>query len=359
MQDDLAQLDSAWADWCGQLKAAGEDIMASDIGANDKAEGLRWLTRLTRYGLEAGVEFADPDCPAFYMPTHETVKIMSDNPDAKHWMATIRDDSEYILQGTRGTCARIMFTTLSRKPEGGMEQMTGIDTSDLSINADGNFAIRVGRKKHDGNWLELKDGAQSLLVRALFFDRKTDTPPIIRLDQICADGTPAPLDPKRFAQKLHQARKVALGSVGAITAYAEEMRECGWVNAFGRNPKGWAAGDPGVEYLHGTWELARDETLVIALSPPDCYFWNAQINNRWAESLDYLHRRIHVNSQSAATGSDGNVRIVIAHEDPGLPNWLDTDGHCEGTMLVRAIDAQDAPKAACQVVKFAALKGAP
>jgi hypothetical protein len=29
------------------------------------------------------------------------------------------------------------------------------------------------------------------------------------------------------------------------------------------------------------------------------------------------------------------VRIVVAHVDPGHPNWLDTAGHARGTIGVR------------------------
>ena len=32
---------------------------------------------------------------------------------------------------------------------------------------------------------------------------------------------------------------------------------------------------------------------------------------------------------------DGSVRFVIAHRDPGVPNWLDTAGHQRGTVGVR------------------------
>ena len=32
---------------------------------------------------------------------------------------------------------------------------------------------------------------------------------------------------------------------------------------------------------------------------------------------------------------DGRARFVIAHRDPGMPNWLDTAGHCRGTVGVR------------------------
>jgi hypothetical protein len=32
---------------------------------------------------------------------------------------------------------------------------------------------------------------------------------------------------------------------------------------------------------------------------------------------------------------DGVIRLVVAHEDPGVPNWLDTGGHREGFLTPR------------------------
>lgn len=353
-----SNLADAWSAWCDSLKQAGEEILAGNHALTDKAEGLRWLTRLTRYGLEAGVEFSDPQFPEFYKPTHETVKVMSENPDAIHWMSTIRDSAEYVLHGTRGTNPRIMFTTLARREGGGMVQQTGLDTNAIRVEPDGSFRIRISRERREGNWLELRDGAQSLLVRALFFDRRAETAPTVRLEEIGGPAAPPPLNAATLAARLDMARTVGLGSSKAIIRYADELRERGWINKFGENPDNWGAGDPGVHYLHGAWRLSPGEALVIEIEPADCFFWNFQVNNRWAESLDYLHRRVHINSQSVAPGPDGKVRAVLAAADPGMPGhvWLDIENHAEGTMLVRSIDARSPAYVLTRVVPVETLK---
>ena len=57
-----------------------------------------------------------------------------------------------------------------------------------------------------------------------------------------------------------------------------------------------------------------------------------------------------------AGGDDGRVRVVVAHEDPGLPNWLETAGHDRGTMCWRWIHAQSHPQPIATVVPLAALR---
>jgi hypothetical protein len=52
---------------------------------------------------------------------------------------------------------------------------------------------------------------------------------------------------------------------------------------------------------------------------------------------------------------DGSVKIVVAHKDPGCPNWLTTAGHPCGTMLFRWVKADSHPQPKTRVVKTEAL----
>jgi hypothetical protein len=47
------------------------------------------------------------------------------------------------------------------------------------------------------------------------------------------------------------------------------------------------------------------------------------------------------------------VRLVVAHEDPGLPNWITTAGHTQGTMCFRWVRADAHPVPSTRVVKLA------
>jgi hypothetical protein len=51
--------------------------------------------------------------------------------------------------------------------------------------------------------------------------------------------------------------------------------------------------------------------------------------------------------------ADGMLRVVIAHEDPGFANWLDTAGHGEGPVILRCVRTETAPVPATRVVPFA------
>ena len=80
------------------------------------------------------------------------------------------------------------------------------------------------------------------------------------------------------------------------------------------------------------------------------------------ESLDYRYHRIHVNSRTAVLRSDGSFRLVVAHRDPGVPNWLETAGHEFGTMCfrwVRPEPAGAAPEPRTRVVPVERVKELP
>ena len=57
----------SWGEFCETLKRAGDVVLrdGSPHDAFDRAEGFRYLSRLTRVALESYIEFADPRAPAF------------------------------------------------------------------------------------------------------------------------------------------------------------------------------------------------------------------------------------------------------------------------------------------------------
>ena len=52
----------SWEDFCDTLKSAGQAILrdGSPRDVLDRAEGFRYLSRLTRAALETFIEYADP-----------------------------------------------------------------------------------------------------------------------------------------------------------------------------------------------------------------------------------------------------------------------------------------------------------
>src|SRR5437764_15214740 len=110
-------------------------------------------------------------------------------------------------------------------------------------------------------------------------------------------------------------------------------------------------GDPNIVFQLGYWQLAPDEALLVDLVPPECAYWNFQLGNIWAECLD-KRRAISRNVATAIPEADGSVRLVVAHRDPGHPNWIDTCAHAHGIMGLRLVRAKSHPAATTRVVSI-------
>jgi hypothetical protein len=56
-----------------------------------------------------------------------------------------------------------------------------------------------------------------------------------------------------------------------------------------------------------------------------------------------------------AIDDDGRIRFVVAPEDPGVHNWIDTERQPEGMLVYRSIGTRSRPTLECEVVPLAAL----
>jgi len=352
---------TCWADFCDALKRAGDVILrdGSPQDPFDRAEGFRYLSRLTRVALESYIEFADPLAPVLRRPAHETVKIGADNPDNYYQSAAISGQHEYRIWGTRGTVHYLGFGTYAGSyGSSARSGQTGyLEGRDLSIEPDGSFEIVVSCHQQAGNWLRMEPDTSSLIVRQTFQDRKTEGIADLHIERIGAAGPPNPVTPELIDRGLAAASAYVAGTAALFADWAEGFAKRG-VNQLHRldaTVAGAAHGDPNICYFHGYWELRPDEALIIETTPPKCEYWNFQLNNHWMESLDYRYHRIAVNHHGAAYRPDGSVRIVVAHADPGVDNWLETAGHRRGTMCWRWIRADAHPQPATRVVKLSAL----
>ena len=93
----------------------------------------------------------------------------------------------------------------------------------------------------------------------------------------------------------------------------------------------------------GSFQLAPDEALVVEVEPPRGLYWSYSLGNPWWETIDYGRHQSSLNGHQAVVDEDGLLRVVIAHHDPGVANWLDTAGHSEGPIILRCVRTETAP----------------
>ena len=353
----------AWEEFCDTLKAAGASLNfpGTPHDTFNQTEGYRYLTRLTRAGLMAFVEHADPKAPVLHRVVHETVKMGADNPDNYYQTAAISGEYEYLIKGKRNTVKYLGFgTQIGHYGQGGGMPPSGyLEASDIEIEADDTFTIILSCKPQKKNWLPMKPETGALVVRQTFLDRETEIPADLTIERIGAeaDEITSPLTAQQLDAGLKSASTLVAGASLLFAKWARDFQQhSNQLPMFDAEVSNAAGGDPNIIYYHSHWALAPDEALVIEVMPPVCEHWNFQLNNYWMESLDYQHYRIHTNKHLATYLNDGSIRIVVAHRDPGIPNWIKTTGHESGTMCFRWIRAETHPQPNTRVVKVAELK---
>jgi len=355
----------SWAAFCDGLKAAGDVVLreATPLDPFERAEGFRYLSRLTRVALETFLECADPVHPVFRRPAHETVKIGADNPDNAYLSATIDGRRRYRIHGTRGTVHYLgLGTYVGHYGRSGRRGQSGyVEAGALEIGADGRFELTVSSEAPErGNWLPMEPDSDLLIVRQTFEDRAREAVAQLSIECLDADGPPAPLSAAFVDQGLASAAGYVHGTASLFTDWSEGFaRAKNTLPRFDPARAAAAHGDPNIAYYHGYFEIAEDEALLVEVTPPACDYWNFQVNNHWMESLDYRYHRIDVNHAGARHSKDGSVRIVLAHETlaDASGNWLELAGHRRGTMCLRWIGADAHPDPAVRLVKLEALRG--
>jgi len=353
-------------------------LLSPENGYDDPAE-LAEAERAIAHILHTGLEFwleADVDRPVFKPYVTPTRKLLGCNPDSLYYFAPIRPDKTYRVTGNVGAATFTSFTVEDGSAEGhaarGSSAALGDD--EMTINADGSYEIVVSQTKPaKGNWLKLGPTSSQITTRHYHESRHSvATIPgrVIPIAIEVLDPEPAKPnggDAQNAAHLQWVANFVREHSAMTFRKTSPEMaKQLGWVslepNEF--NPAGqWrgtagrnAYGNMHAWYASANYALGPDEALVITGRFPECRFANIVLWNAFMQSFDYANRPISLNRNQIVYEKDGSYRLVVAHRDPGVPNWLDTEGRPKGHMYWRYLFPTSAPgKPRTKVVKVDSL----
>ena len=351
--DDAVLTGQAWTDFCRALEKAGQVVLrdSAPTTALDRAEGLRYLTRLLRNSLYATIENSDPDRPR--MQGLDLVKIGADNPDNVYHSAPVRGTNEYRITGTRGSISYVSFGSKANRyaKDGTMASTGELRGEDLAIGPDGSVTIMVSATRQPGNWLPLAADSTMVVLRESYLDRGAERPGSWTIARVGDLPPTSPLSAQHLVRSLQRTALAVAGTAATFAAWTELfMSRPNELPDWGQEMFQRAGGDPEIFYLHGYWTLQPGQAWVIETDVPDCPYWNFQLGNWWMESLDW-DKRISVNKHTAIL--DGSrLTLVVSSVDPGWGNWIDTTGHTSGTALLRWVGTDQHPLPTCRVLEL-------
>ena len=341
----------------------GQEIVFEDERITDdllRGEALRYFTRVLAAGLVSQVEANEPACPRFIKIISPWLNWGYTNSDGTYDFVNLHGDYEYRIYGKRGD-ARLFDVELWEGDIADLAKASAIGNlrdinggkSEVTFEADGSFEIFLSRERRGKNCLLLPEGHAHLYLRQWYYDYETEQasefyierigetfprPSLTAQDHVnnferlikFIDSVWRPLD-HGIAQHYVSAPDIVPFPSGLITEG----------NAF-RNQR----------YARGRYNLEQGQAIIMELTPPKAEYWMFGLMSTFWEIYDYLGQQVSINRHQAEIDDDGLLRIVIAHEDPGVANWLDAGNHSKGLIAGRYNWSEDVPIPALKTVSL-------
>lgn len=319
-----------------QALVAGADFVRTDA---DLAEGFDYLAG----SIAATVQLARARSrthPGFVTSTGPSTKMGLDNPDTLYLHADIEPTATYRVWGRRGSTTDLSFQVLRgdytpSKVPGGDD---AFDDRRIPIGDDGTFEIMFGPDQaaasERADYFGLGDGASMLAVREVYSDwsqRRGE----IAIERVDTVGTAPPdLDLERVRRRYATAGKMLLARLNTWFNFPTWFYLDEPVNTF--TPPRLTPGGLSTQYSSvGHFRLSPDETMIITVPKSAAPYQGFQLGSMWYISLDYVNHQTSLNSSQAQVDADGMIRMVVAHRNPGVANWIETTGHETGIMQFR------------------------
>jgi hypothetical protein len=346
--DEIAE----WEAFCDELKATGVATLRDHEQEHevDRAEGVRYLVQQLGVAVDLELEARETELPLMRLGATTIGKWGLDGADAKYQGAAVDGRGTYLLSGTLGNATLTAVQLSKMLPKYAAYESASSD--DFQADPDGKFELLISNERPEdwtGAWLRLDPDATTLLVREYFGDWSDTQPATFHIERLDSVARPASLGTQDIRPMLRGISSAFEQRVPMWLDRSKQTRR--FLTNSARQTSGDGESGQGLsDNVYGAgWFDVNDETvLVIEFEEPEALLWSIQVGNYWWESIDYVTGTGSLNAKQAFTNSDGKVRVVIALSDPGVPNWLDTDGHPEGMFIYRF---QQATKSADPMVR--------
>jgi hypothetical protein len=317
----------------------------------DLLEGLQYLAGCIAACTHLAFDY-ERDHPFLQSGTGPFTKMGLDNPDTLYFGTRVHADRDYVVTGRRGTTTDLSFQLLGGEytDDNVPVSQAAFDDRELEIDKYGIF-----------EWRLRPTSAGQLVIREVYGDwsARRGTLVISRLD---TEGTaPPPLTRETIEKRYATAGKQLVNRVKTWLQFPQWFYLKIPVNTMVAprlTPGGLAT-----QYSSaGHFALRPDQALVITIPVSDAPYLGFQLGSMWYISLDYINHQTSLNNTQAQADPDGKVRIVVADQNPGVTNWVETLGHRRGFLQFRwqrvSRQLTDADGPTVQLVNFDAIPAA-
>jgi len=341
--------------------ATGAMVRDPERGRSGSAEadGYAYGTELLRLALNLYVDAdgADPRFVPFSTPTPYHAGLLSIpriqggvNPDGLYDFAVLEPGESYRISGRRGNDCYFSLSFSGGRP-GEWPDRTAATLNDRQIKfeADGAFEVMVSPQRPEGveqNWVGMEPDMSSVIVRQYFLvPPSLRVPGTLSIELLSEPGLPGAA---RISRRL-RAAAAFIRSTNEHFPFRAGPPPNTFSDPLGYEGTSGALGTTDNVYCMGRWRLEPGERLLVTTTPVPCGYWSLQAWNWWGQSLahsfdDATYDRQIANNSNTVHNADGSVTITLSDTDSGQPNWLDTNGWTEGTLIFRYLYPEAKPE---------------
>ena len=368
------ELRSAWKQFCRNLEGAGDRVFKEHNPATSlhRADGFRFLTQNLGQAFDLALETRNTQYPVIHAFCSPFRKLGGDNADYTYQQAWIDGHSQYRISGNVGTCRFFNIAVQGARPvpKPGMRGLhdpfgdtpqANLFGHDMVVGWDGSFEVYIGGEQRGDNWLPTTPDTRKLFIRQ-GFDDWSELPVTMRIERV-GMNSPRPMpDAAEMVAAIDWAStfvsQLMIDWPDWTYEFSEDFDPDG-DNSFAtkRRRSDDPVYNPELDKVRGRaitsmrWRLAPDEALIVEWGRND-KFWMLTNMGTFMNSMDYLYRPVSYSPARTKVDSDGKVRIVVAHSDPGFHNWMDTQGFEVGHIGARNNFTSEGTDYRTQVVKF-------
>ena len=330
-----------------------------DPQAAAEAERLFWMT------LASGwfTAFADPDLPDFVPAVNTHLNCIGTNPDFIYGTASIDGSGSYLLTGERGD-GLFLLMDITAGGLGVMDELGPslgtLDFDTLSLDDGGRFSLLLSAEKPAnwaGDWRRLDPATCSLSLRQASYDWDKGREARIAIERTDKAHLPRHWPAEEITKRLTALVGYPKRLSGMAMGFIKAQRDKGLWNALEHDDWAGKGGVQGQHYYQGLFRLEPGQVLLLETDLPETVrYWNVQLSDMLWNSVDWMNRQSSLNGAQAHIDADGKFRAVIALDDPGVPNWLDTGGNSEGAIMLRWTEASSGPTPSLRSVDLTELR---
>lgn len=255
-----------------------------------------------------------------------------DNPDSVYRVIPISGDERYEIHGRVGEHRMTEnYFTLWDANMGTVDVLNG---RTMRVDADGSFTITVDSEPANGrpNHVRTTPAAHEFYIRDVLLDWGRDDPNHIEVQRLGgSSGTPA--------RTLDEQAEATAAKMAYFADFTGKLSHGVYKMPANRFDLAWSADKVGAMrnqvYVMGRFELAPDEAFVVDLNDGGAEYFTVPLSNIWGTTLELVDRTGSLNKAQSVANEDGTYTYVISPVDPGVANWIDSDGLREAILTLR------------------------